>query len=221
MVAPVRPMARVSFENDRGSRLVGEIFLAGEQAPLVVFSHGLGSGKASPRNRALAAELGDRGIGSFLFDYTGHGESEGTLADSSLEQQTFDLGAALDYLDQAYGGRLGEIGVNGSSTGGTAALFRAAQDPRIRALVVRSVRDYGVLEAASRVTVPTLVIQGGEDRTVLPESERIYRALAGPKEYVVIPGAGHLFAEDPQYTARMTQLTVDWFVRYLLPVRVG
>ena len=209
----------VAFTNVLGYRLAAELaFASPGRTPLVVFSHGMGSGKASPRNRAIAWLLLERGISSFLLDYAGHGESEGTAQASTLARQVEDLGSALDFLQANYGQRLGPLGVSGSSTGGTVALFRAAQDPRLAALVLRSVRDYGVLEAARQVTIPTLVIQGGADLAVLPESRRIYEALAGPKQYLLIPGAGHLFAESPEHGRVMSEATVSWFVRYLVPV---
>ena len=203
------------FENAVGLRLAGELTLAGAGAPLVVFSHGLYSGKDSPRNREVAAALVARGLSAFLFDYTGHGGSEGTVEASTIERQVGDLGSALDFL--AAEPSVGPLGVSGSSTGGTVALLRAVGDERIRALVVRSVRDYGVTAVASAVRAPTLVIVGSQDTIVAGEAERIYVALGGPKEFLVIPGAGHLF-EEPAQMRQVTAATVGWFERHLAAV---
>ncbi len=205
----------VFFENGIGLRLAGELTVAGAGAPLVVFSHGLYSGKDSPRNRQIAAALVAHGISTFLFDYTGHGESEGSIEESTIERQVGDLGSALNFL--AGQPAVGPMGVNGSSTGGTVALLRAAGDDRIGALVVRSARDYGVSPVASAVRVPTLVIVGGEDILVAGEAERIYLALGGPREFLVVPGAGHLF-EDPEHMRQVTAATVGWFERHLAAV---
>jgi len=211
---------RLSFPNYLGWRLSGELMLAGPGAPLVVFSHGMYSGKDSPRNREVAAALLARGLSAFLFDYTGHGDSEGSLEDSTLERQVGDLGSALDYLQEELAGRLGPLGVSGSSTGGTVALLRAARDDRIRALVVRSVRDYGVSEVAGLVEAPTLVIVGEEDTGVVPEAKHIYAALGGIKNLLVVPGADHLFS-GPGQMRQVTEATVSWFARYLTAVPVA
>ena len=101
--------------------------------------------------------------------------------------------------------------MNGSSTGGTVAIRAAAEDPRIQAMVLRVPRSFGVLQYAPAVKAPTLVVQGSEDKIVLPEAMEIYEALRCEKELCLIKGAGHLFDEKPRFLKQMTDATCAWF----------
>ena len=121
----------VRFKTSRDLKLSGVLLAPNEDLlDVVVFAHGTGSGKSSPRNRGIAEKLLEAGIGSFLFDFTGHGDSDGLIAQSTQSQQFDDLTSALDFLDKQTYVATRFIGVHGSSTGGTVAVRAAAQDLR-------------------------------------------------------------------------------------------
>ena len=202
----------VTFKTSRGLKLSGALLSPDENVrDVVVFSHGTGSSKSSPRNRGIAEKLLDSGIASFLFDFTGHGESDGVFEQSTQDQQFDDLVSALDWLDEQTFVQTRIIGVNGSSTGGTVAVRAAAEDPRIQAMVLRVPRDYGIAQYAPLVQAPTLILQGSEDKIVLPEAKEIYEALTCQKELRIVEGAGHLFEEKPEYSREMIDATCGWF----------
>jgi pimeloyl-ACP methyl ester carboxylesterase len=210
---------RVEFESANGIRLVGEIDwptaarpVTALPVPAVVFSHGWGSGKGSPRNVVIARHLAQAGIAAFRIDFTGHGESGGTPAESTLSQQVADLGAALDYLGTRP--EVSSLGVAGSSSGGLAAIILAADDPRVAAVVLREPRTEGTWEAARRITAPTLLIQGGAASPLQEPIRRFAQALKYPHRLLVIEGGGHLF-EDPATFEVVVRQTVDWFRTHL------
>ncbi len=205
----------VTFKTSRGLKLSGALIAPDEGLhDVVVFAHGTGSSKSSPRNRGIAERLLDSGVASFLFDFTGHGASDGIFEQSTQDQQFDDIISALDFLDYQVFVQTRFVGVNGSSTGGTAAIRAAAEDPRIQVMVLRVPRNMGIMQYVPQVRVPTLIIQGSEDPLVLPEAREIYEALAGPKEFHLIEGAGHLFDEKPEFLREMTDAACDWFLRW-------
>ena len=205
---------KVLFRTSRGIKLSGALLAADETLrDVVVFAHGTGSNKSSPRNRGIAEQLLDAGIASFLFDFTGHGESDGLPEQSTQDQQFDDLDSALDWVDSQVFVETRFIGVNGSSTGGTAAIRAAAEDPRIQVMVLRVPRNYEVLQYVPLVEAPTLIVQGSEDNIVLPEAKEIHEALTCPKELHIVKGAGHLFDEKPRYTREMIAATRGWFTK--------
>jgi putative phosphoribosyl transferase len=199
---------------------------------VVVFAHGSGSGRHSPRNRAVADVLVHAGLATLLLDLL-------TSAEEAEDQRTrrlrFDverLGervvGAIDWLaaDAVVGDlppSLAElpVGCFGASTGAAAALIAAAQRPdRVRAVVSRGGRPDLAAAALERVTAPTLLIVGGDDPEVLRLNQLAQRLLRGESRLEVVPGAGHLF-EEPGALERVAQLTRDWFVRHLAPAAGG
>jgi len=140
----------------------------------------------SPGILTVAEALRALGFVAFLFDLTGHGESEGTTDDSTLEQQVDDLGAALSSLDGIDDVAHGRIGVVGASSGAAVAVLGAAHDARIRVLVLRSANLAGA------------------------EAPR----FGGPRALEVVPGGDHLF-RDAVALARAATATVDWFKAHL------
>ncbi|MCX8052519.1 MAG: lysophospholipase [Armatimonadetes bacterium] len=205
----------VKFKTSRGLKLAGALLSPDEKLrDVVVFAHGTGSSKASPRNRGIAERLLNHGIASFLFDFTGHGDSDGIPEQSTQDQQFDDLISAIDFLSAQTLVETRFVGVNGSSTGGTVAIRAAAEDPRVQVMVLRVPRSLGILQYAPDVRAPTLIIQGSEDKVVLPEAREIYESLTCPKELQIIKGAGHLFEEKPSYLRRMTELTCAWFEQW-------
>jgi putative phosphoribosyl transferase len=213
---------RVLFYNSRGLALAGELLMpetAGPH-PLVVFAHGWGSSKASPRNRAMAAALVAEGISAFLFDFTGHGDSEGTPAESTEAQQADDLRSAIAVLRTLDDIDTERLGVAGASSGAAAALRCAAALPPVRALVLRSANVAGdagpaaALEIAARVKAPTLLVVGERDAPILDQNQALVRALGGPRRLDVVPHGDHLF-ENPGALARAAALTTAWFSKHL------
>lgn len=203
---------RVHFKTSRGLKLSGALLAPDEMLrDVVVFAHGTGSDKASPRNRGIAEQLLDAGIASFLFDFTGHGESDGLPEQSTQDQQFDDLTSAVDFITSQSFFQTRFVGVNGSSTGGTVAIRAAAEDERITAMVLRVPRNFDILDLVPMVQAPTLIVQGSEDAIVLPEAKEIYDALMCPKELHIVQGAGHLFDETPEYAQEMTDATCAWF----------
>ena len=210
----------VTFRTSRGLKLSGALLAPDEKMhDVVVFAHGTGSSKASPRNRGIAERLLDAGIASFLFDFTGHGTSDGIFEQSTQDQQFDDLISALDFLDEQAFVQARFIGVNGSSTGGTAAIRAAAEDARIQVMVLRVPRNLGILEFVPMIQAPTLILQGSEDKVVLPEAIEIYEALKCPKELHIVRNAGHLFDEKPEYLREMNEATCEWFVKWFEKLR--
>lgn len=205
----------ITFKTSRGLRLAGALLSPDESLrDIVVFAHGTGSSKSSPRNRGIAERLLEEGIASFLFDFTGHGDSDGVFEQSTQDQQFDDLVSALDWVDSQAYVKNRFIGVHGSSTGGTVAIHAAAEDPRIQVMALRVPRNYDVLQFAPLVQSPTLIVQGSEDKIVLPESVEIHEALRCPKKLHIVQGAGHLFGEKPEYLHEMTDVTSDWFISW-------
>lgn len=205
----------LSFKTSRGLKLCGALLSPDENLrDIVIFAHGTGSSKASPRNRGIAERLLADGIASFLFDFTGHGCSDGIFEQSTQDQEFDDLISALDLVTSQTYVETRFVGVNGSSTGGTVAIRAAAEDPRIQVMALRVPRNYDILQYVPQVQAPTLIVQGSEDKVVLPEAREIYEALTCPKELHIVRGAGHLFDEKPEFLKEMTDTTCEWFERW-------
>jgi predicted phosphoribosyltransferase/dienelactone hydrolase len=205
------------FENETGLQLVGILLQPDGVArpPVVVFAHGWGSSKASPRNRAIAEALVRVGIAAFLFDFTGHGESEGDAEASTLEDQAADLLSAFELLTARADS--GPLGLAGSSSGGAVAIAVAARDPRVKALVLRAPSDASQRRLAARIDAPTLVVQGERD----PLSERnraLAEALHCEHRLCSVAGAGHLFDEPGTFDVALRE-TVTWFGQHLAGAR--
>jgi putative phosphoribosyl transferase len=203
-----------------GTTLDGDLAVPDGASGLVVFAHGSGSGRHSPRNRAVAAGLGAAGFATLLLDLL-------TPYEEAVDDQTgalrFDIGFLARRLvdvtrDLAKNPRVGglPLGFFGASTGGAAALVAAAERPdTVHAVVSRGGRpDLAGEGALRRVRAPTLLIVGGEDQKVL-EFNRVALSLIGaPKSLKVIPGATHLFPE-PGALGQVARLAADWFGVYL------
>jgi putative phosphoribosyl transferase len=206
----------VSFKNAHGRRLSGLLVLppSGGPHPVAVFAHGWGSGKGSPRNRAVAEALLAAGFAALLFDFTGHGESEGSPDESTLGQQVEDLGAALDAVETFDDVDAGRIGVVGASSGAAVAIMRAATDARVRALVLRSPNPEGAEWAIPRVTAPTLLVVGEHDEPIRILNEELAVRFGGRCQMAVVPKGDHLFG-DPWALDRAATLTVGWLRDHL------
>ncbi len=204
-----------------GATLDGDLALPQNPAGLVVFAHGSGSGRHSPRNRYVAAALQNAGLATLLLDLLTQSEE---AADQESGRFRFDIrllaSRLLDVTEAlAADGRVGTlpIGLFGASTGaGAALLAAAARAEAVRAVVSRGGRPDLAGEALTRVRAPTLLIVGGADVTVLElNREALQRIGASQKELRVIPGASHLFAE-PGALEEVSRLAADWFRTYLV-----
>jgi len=198
-----------------GENLLGDLALPENPSGLVVFAHGSGSGRHSPRNRFVAAALECGGIATLLLDLLTPREAE---EDELTGRLRFDIPRLADRLiatvdwaerDARLGGL--PVGLYGASTGGAAALIAAALRPsRVKALVLRGARSDLADAYASRVVAPALFVVGGRDPVILEANRETARRLKGPSRTTVVPGATHLF-EEPGALEAVTESAVGWF----------
>ncbi|MFN2377292.1 MAG: dienelactone hydrolase family protein, partial [Candidatus Binatia bacterium] len=199
--------------------LAGDLVLPEDAFGIVLFAHGSGSGKGSPRNRAVAAFLHEAGLATLLVDLLT--EEEAAIDDSTAEHR-FDIdllaervGKAAEWLAAAPETRQLAQGYYGASTGAAAALVAAAEHPELaRAVVSRGGRPDLADAALPRVQSPTLLIVGGDDTTVLDLNRRALAAMHCRKKLEIIPGATHLFPE-PGAMSAVSRLARRWFVEHL------
>jgi putative phosphoribosyl transferase len=196
--------------------LEGDLMVPDDPAGIVLFAHGSGSGRRSPRNRRVAAQLNGVGIGTLLVDLLTGAEER---VDRLTSEHRFDIGllarrlvAAVDWLRDGPAADV-PIGVFGASTGAAGALVAAAERPGdVAAVVSRGGRADLAGPALARVRVPTLLIVGGNDHVVLELNRRALELLRTEKELVIVPGAGHLF-EEPAALDEVASLAANWFAR--------
>jgi dienelactone hydrolase len=186
---------------------------------VVLFAHGSGSGRHSPRNRYVARALQDAGLGTLLLDLLTPEEEQ---VDAMTAHLRFDIGmlaerlvGATDWLGQHPGTRRMEVGYFGASTGAGAALVAAARRPEVvGAVVSRGGRPDLAGQALAGVRAPTLLIVGGNDVPVIAMNQQTMDQLHSEKRLVIVPGATHLF-EEPGALEQVASLARDWFLRYL------
>jgi len=184
---------------------------------LVVFAHGAGSSRLSPRNNHVAEQLGGRGIATLLFDLL----SEAEAAD---RRNVFDIPLLAERMVEAVRWARNSaafsglpVGLFGASTGAAAALVAAAEAPdEVAAVVSRGGRPDLAGSALAKVRAPTLLIVGGADPVVIDLNEAAARQLGCEHRLVIVPGATHLF-EEPGTLERVVDLAVDWFLTHLRP----
>ncbi len=199
--------------------LEGDLAIPAGAAGVVLFAHGSGSSRHSPRNRFVAARLGDAGSATLLLDLLTADEEAFDQATRALR---FDvrlladrLGAAMDWLAQDARTATLPLGLFGASTGAAAALLAAAERPdAVAAVVSRGGRPDLAGDALARVTAPTLLVVGGRDQVVLDLNRGALEQLKGPAHLEVVPGATHLF-EEPGALEEVARLAADWFRRWL------
>jgi predicted alpha/beta-hydrolase family hydrolase len=212
------PSDAVSIAVD-GASLEGDLALADDAHALVVFAHGSGSSRKSPRNQQVAAHLHRAGLGTLLFDLLTPQEE---LEEQATRHLRFDisllasrlLGATAWLEQQPETARL-ELGFFGASTGAAAALVAAATlGERVGAIVSRGGRPDLAGDALPAVLAPTLLIVGGHDEVVLRLNREAAAVLRCPHRIEVVPGATHLF-EEPGALDQVASLAVDWFLQHL------
>lgn len=179
---------------------------------LVVFAHGSGSSRGSPRNRFVASVLHQHRLATLLFDLLSADEAQdrSRVFDVALLAQR--LREALDWLSERAGEEgLRRVGLFGASTGAAAALQAAAELPgRVGAVVSRGGRADLAAGFLPRVQAPTLLIVGGADAPVLEVNRAALRALHCEKRLEIVPGASHLF-EEPGALDAVAHLAAHWF----------
>lgn len=196
----------------------GKARLAAESAPprlgqgVVLFAHGSGSSRLSPRNRFVARELQGRGLGTVLMDLLTPDEERSDEWTAALR---FDIPLLAGRLEAALDWLRGEIsvpvGLFGASTGAAAALVAAARRPElVRAVVSRGGRPDLAGESLPKVKAPTLLIVGGADEEVLALNEAAAARLLCEWKLEVVPRATHLF-EEPGALGEAARLAADWF----------
>jgi putative phosphoribosyl transferase len=198
--------------------LQGDLVIPAGAPGVVVFAHGSGSSRHSPRNRLVAATLNEAGMGTLLVDLLTPDEER---ADRLSGEYRFDIGllarrlvAIIDWLRHGRKSPL-PIGLFGASTGAAAALVAAAERAEdVTAVVSRGGRPDLAGPALPRVRAPTLLTVGGADDQVLELNRRALELLPGEKLLVVVPGATHLF-EEPGALEQVARLAVVWFSRHL------
>ena len=201
------------------TRIEGSLEVPDDAPGVVVFAHGSGSGRFSPRNQYVARVLREAGFGTLLIDLlTAEEEREenrGAQLRFDIELLSKRLMAAADWLAKRGGDELG-IGYFGASTGaGAALLAAAAQTHTVRAVVSRGGRPDLAGAALASVRAPTLLIVGGNDPVVIDLNREALEALAcREKQLVIVPGATHLF-EEPGTLERVAELASEWFERYM------
>ena len=202
---------QVAIEVDVG-RLDGTLTLPAAAQGLVLFAHGTGSGRHSPRNTFVASVLQKRAIATLLFDLL-------TPAEDTEYRTRFDIELLTSRLLLASQWARGQaelaalpLGYFGASTGAAAALRASVAVPTApRAIVSRGGRpDLAGSETLARVTAPTLLLVGGRDTSVIALNRDALAKLGGEKQLRVIPGASHLF-EEPGTLEQVAQQAADWF----------
>lgn len=184
---------------------------------LVIFSHGSGSGRFSPRNNYVADQLNQKGIGTLLADLLTEAEDLVYLSRFNIRLLAHRLKAIAKWALQNVGEGKLAIGFFGASTGAASALTVAAEMGKVvQAVVSRGGRPDMALCDLCEVTTPTLLIVGGQDTQVIDLNQKAFENLGGAKQLVTIAGATHLF-EEPEALERVATLASDWFATYLLP----
>lgn len=196
--------------------LQGNLALPSDARALVVFSHGSGSSRLSPRNRFVAEVVRRHGLGTLLFDLLTPEEDEVYATRFDIDLLTERLMAVTRWLGGNPETAELALGYFGSSTGAASALRAAAQlGERIGAVVSRGGRPDLALEVLPQVKAPTLLIVGGQDTEVLGLNRKAYARLAGEKRLSVVPGATHLF-EEPGALEEAADLAAVWFAEHLV-----
>lgn len=203
-----------------GVMLPGDLTIPANAKGIVVFVHGSGSSRMSPRNQRVAAGLQDRDFATLLFDLL---TAEEEWVDARTGSLRFDVAMlaerlvkVTDWLGTQDATRQFDIGYFGASTGAAAALIAAAMRPdAVDAVVSRGGRPDLAGSYLEKVRAPTLLIVGGDDAPVIRMNESALERLASPmKRLEIVPGATHLF-EETGTLERVSALAQSWFQRYL------
>jgi pimeloyl-ACP methyl ester carboxylesterase len=200
--------------------LAGALSVPAHARSIVLFAHGSGSSRNSPRNTFVANLLQEAGLGTLLFDLLTSAEEQ---IDLYTREHRFDIPLlaerivyATNWLETQSDLRDLPVGYFGASTGSAAALVAAAKlGDRVGAIVSRGGRPDLAGPVLRHVTAPTLLIVGGDDDVVIDLNQVAYEELRSVKDLKIVPGASHLF-EEPGTLEVVATLTADWLNRYLV-----
>ncbi|HEY3396564.1 MAG TPA: hypothetical protein VGM19_02795 [Armatimonadota bacterium] len=216
---PTQTVQELAVQLDlQDAQLHGDLRLPATPRGIILFAHGSGSSRRSPRNRFVARALGEAGLATFLFDLLTEREE---ATDAYTAEFRFDLprltrrllGATRWIRAQKLTAAL-SVGYFGASTGAAAALRAAAEEPEgIFAVVSRGGRPDLAGPALSKVLAPTLLIVGGYDTEVITLNQQALEQLPGEKALTIVPRATHLF-EEPGALEQVATLAADWFGRH-------
>ncbi len=201
------PAGQVSLE--------GELVLPDSAVTVVIFAHGSGSSRFSPRNNYVASVLQQVGVGTLLFDLLTREEDRDYEMRFDISLLTKRLAAATKWIQSNPSTQKLGIGYFGASTGAAAALQAAAEmSGKIAAVVSRGGRpDLAGISALAKVNAPTLLIVGGEDYGVIELNQAAYAHLRCDKQLAIVPGATHLF-EEPGTLEQAAKAAADWFAKH-------
>lgn len=215
---PIRRSVRIPADD---VWLSGELDIPAGAPGVVLFAHGSGSSRHSPRNQFVAKVIREAGIGTLLFDLLTREEE---IEDAVTAELRFDIGLLARRLENATAWIASQpetrglaVGYFGASTGGGAALVAAANlGSRIAAVVSRGGRPDLAGSSLPEVRSPTLLIVGGFDDVVIGLNEEALAQLRCEKALKIVPGATHLF-EEPGTLEQVATLSADWFRRHMAP----
>ena len=210
------PLGRVGLDADFVPPALGH--------GIVIFAHGSGSGRKSPRNRQVARVLNSCGIGTLLLDLLAGFEAQ---IDELTAEYRFNIPllterllGVTDWLTSRPEGKGVPLGYFGASTGGAVAMIAASRKAgEVGAIVLRGARSDLGDSAATRIRCPTLILVGGNDHVILELNSKTMQLLQCEKKLVIIPGASHLF-EEPGTLERVATEAANWFEVYLSPPMV-
>jgi putative phosphoribosyl transferase len=200
-------------------RLEGHLGIPVSPLGMVVFAHGSGSGRFSPRNNFVASYLQQGRVATLLIDLLTPDEAEDRRKVFDIDLLADRVLVAKAWLEQDDRTKGLGIGYFGASTGAGAALQAAARDPSlIQAVVSRGGRPDLAEAYLPSVTAPTLLIVGGDDEPVIEMNRAAYRLLSCPKRLVIVPGASHLF-EEPGTLEQVAEHALTWFQQHIHPTQ--
>jgi dienelactone hydrolase len=213
------PVKRIVHIPANGIKLEGALVIPNDARGIVLFAHGSGSSRHSPRNNFVAEVLQGARLGTLLLDLLTRQEDAIYENRFDIDLLTWRLERATQWLmEQPQSSSLG-IGYFGASTGAAAALQAAATfGQSIGAVVSRGGRPDLAMTALGNVQSPTLLIVGGLDDVVIELNRQAYEKLQVEKHFAIVPGATHLF-EEPGTLQEVARLAADWFKRHLGPNR--
>jgi putative phosphoribosyl transferase len=194
-------------------RAPGDLAVPPDASALVVFAHGSGSSRRSPRNVAVAERLHRDGLATVLFDLLTDDEARDRRVVFDIGLLARRLAAAIDGVSRESDLAETPLALFGASTGAAAALVASVSIPAVTAIVSRGGRPDLARDALERVTAPTLLIVGGADPEVLELNRQARARMRSETRLVVVPDATHLF-EEPGALERVAELASAWFVEH-------
>lgn len=199
--------------------LNGNLYVPENAQGLILFAHGSGSGRFSPRNRFVAQYLNRGAYATLLFDLLTRSEEATDLITAQLrfdiELLAARLGAVTEWVDENQEINELPLGYFGASTGAAAALVAAVNRPEVKAIVSRGGRPDMAEAYLKKVTAPTLLIVGGDDYQVIELNKSALQLMEpGAKKMEIVTGATHLF-EEPGALEEVSRMAVDWFIQYV------